>query len=226
LTNKSRLIYHIEGIVQGVGFRPFVYTIALRYGLNGFVLNNSKGVLIEIEGFEESLDAFEKALFKELPPLARIDFWTKEAITHKGDTTFEIHHSDEAYTKSSPVLPDMSICDECLAELKDSLNRRYHYFFTNCTNCGPRYSIIKTVPYDRPYTSMQPFVMCDECKDEYTNPLDRRYHAQPISCSKCGPTLVLRSMTGSIVGVTSLGRLKSWGELRCQTCKGVDTHGE
>jgi len=199
LTNKSRLIYHIEGIVQGVGFRPFVYTIALRYGLNGFVLNNSKGVLIEIEGFEESLDAFEKALFKELPPLARIDFWTKEAITHKGDTTFEIHHSDEAYTKSSPVLPDMSICDECLAELKDPHNRRYHYFFTNCTNCGPRYSIIKTVPYDRPYTSMQPFVMCDECKDEYTNPLNRRYHAQPISCSKCGPTLVLRSMQGDLL---------------------------
>jgi len=199
LTNKSRLIYRIEGIVQGVGFRPFVYTIALRYTLSGFILNNSKGVLIEVEGFEESLNAFEKALFKELPSLARIDFWTKELIPCQSDTTFEIHHSDEASTKSSPVLPDMSICDECLAELKDPHNRRYHYFFTNCTNCGPRYSIIKTVPYDRPYTSMQPFLMCDECKEEYTNPLNRRYHAQPISCPKCGPTLSLHSIDGVLL---------------------------
>lgn len=199
MTNKSRLIYRIEGIVQGVGFRPFVYTIALRHALSGFVLNNSKGVTIEVEGFEESLNAFEKALFKELPSLARIDFWTKELIPCQGDTTFEIRHSDEASTKSSPVLPDMSICDECLAELKDPHNRRYHYFFTNCTNCGPRYSIIKTVPYDRPYTSMQPFLMCDECKEEYTNPLNRRYHAQPISCPKCGPTLSLRSIDGVLL---------------------------
>ncbi len=199
MTNKSRLIYRIEGIVQGVGFRPFVYTIALRYTLSGFILNNSKGVLIEVEGFEESLNAFEKALFKELPSLARIDFWTKELIPCQSDTTFEIHHSDEASTKSSPVLPDMSICDECLAELKDPHNRRYHYFFTNCTNCGPRYSIIKTVPYDRPYTSMQPFLMCDECKEEYTNPLNRRYHAQPISCPKCGPTLSLHSIDGVLL---------------------------
>lgn len=199
MTNKSRLIYRIEGIVQGVGFRPFVYTIALRYTLSGFVLNNSKGVLIEIEGFKESLDKFEEALFKELPSLARIDFWTKELIPYKGDMAFEIRHSDEASTKSSPVLPDMSICNECLAELKDPHNRRYHYFFTNCTNCGPRYSIIKTVPYDRPYTSMQPFLMCDECKEEYTNPLNRRYHAQPISCPKCGPTLSLRSIDGELL---------------------------
>lgn len=199
MINKSRLIYHIEGIVQGVGFRPFVYTIALRYTLHGFVLNNAKGVVIEVEGFKESLDAFEQALFKELPPLARIDFWSKEGMACQGDMSFEIHHSDEANTKSSLVLPDMSICKECFDELKDPHNRRYHYFFTNCTNCGPRYSIIKTVPYDRPYTSMQPFVMCEECHNEYTNPLDRRYHAQPISCSKCGPTLSLCSINGELL---------------------------
>lgn len=199
MINKSRLIYHIEGIVQGVGFRPFVYTIALRYTLSGFVLNNSKGVVIEIEGFKESLAAFEQALFKELPPLARIDFWQKNILTCKNDTSFEIRHSDAASTKSSLVLPDMSLCKECLKELQDPTNRRYHYFFTNCTNCGPRYSIIKTVPYDRPYTSMQPFAMCDECQSEYTNPLDRRYHAQPISCSKCGPTLSLRSIDGELL---------------------------
>lgn len=218
MISKSRLIYHIEGIVQGVGFRPFVYTIALRYALSGFVLNNSKGVVIEIEGFKESLDAFEQALFKELPPLARIDFWQKNILTCKDDTSFEIRHSDEASTKSSLVLPDMSLCKECLRELQDPTNRRYHYFFTNCTNCGPRYSIIKTVPYDRPYTSMQPFVMCDECQSEYTNPLDRRYHAQPISCSKCGPTLSLRTIDGELLAtneeaIVQLAELMNTGHI-------------
>lgn len=199
MISKSRFIYQLEGIVQGVGFRPFVYTLAIRFQLNGFVLNNAKGVTIEIEGFKESLDAFEQALFKELPPLARIDFWHKNILTCKDDEHFEIRQSDEASIKSSLILPDMSICDDCLQELHDPTNRRYHYFFTNCTNCGPRYSIIKTVPYDRPYTSMQPFVMCEACHREYTNPLDRRYHAQPISCSTCGPTLTLRSMDGAVL---------------------------
>lgn len=199
MINKFRLIYRIEGIVQGVGFRPFVYTLALRYVLSGFVLNNSKGVTIEIEGFKESLEAFEKALFKELPPLARIDFWKKESLACKNEKSFEIRHSDEGSSKSSLVLPDMAICKECLHEIKDPTNRRYNYFFTNCTNCGPRYSIIKTVPYDRPYTSMQAFKMCEACQSEYENPLDRRYHAQPISCSQCGPTLFLRSMDGTLL---------------------------
>jgi len=201
LISKSRLIYRIEGIVQGVGFRPFVYTIAQRYALKGFVLNNSLGVIIEVEGFKESLDAFERTLFKELPPLARIDVWTKESLTCKNEETFEIRHSDESSTKSTLILPDMSICEACLQELHDPNNRRYHYFFTNCTHCGPRYSIIKTVPYDRPYTSMNPFVMCDACRSEYTNPLNRRYHAQPISCSTCGPTLSLRSIKGELLGI-------------------------
>ena len=201
MISKSRLIYRIEGIVQGVGFRPFVYTIAQRYALKGFVLNNSLGVVIEVEGFKESLDAFELALFKELPPLARIDVWTKESLTCKNEETFEIRHSDESSTKSTLILPDMSICEACLQELHDPNNRRYHYFFTNCTHCGPRYSIIKTVPYDRPYTSMNPFVMCDACRSEYTNPLNRRYHAQPISCSTCGPTLSLRSIKGELLGI-------------------------
>lgn len=194
-----RLLYCIEGMVQGVGFRPFVYTLALRHTLSGFVLNNEKGVNIEVEGSKESLEAFELALFRELPPLARIDFFSKEALTCKNDERFEIHHSEEGKNKSSLVLPDMSLCNDCLKELHDPHNRRYHYFFINCTNCGPRYSIIKTVPYDRPNTSMAPFVMCDACESEYTNPLDRRYHAQPISCSTCGPTLFLRSISGKVI---------------------------
>lgn len=199
MISKLRLLYRIEGIVQGVGFRPFVYTLALRYALKGFVLNNTKGVVIEVEGFQESLEAFEMALFKELPSLARIDFWEKENLTCKNDTAFEIRESDKSDVKFSLVLPDMSLCDACLQELKEPHNRRYHYFFTNCTNCGPRYSIIKTVPYDRPFTSMQPFTMCEACEREYKNPLDRRYHAQPISCPTCGPTLFLRTLKGDLL---------------------------
>ena len=194
-----RFRYGIEGIVQGVGFRPFVYTLALRYGLFGFVLNNEKGVVIEVEGSFMSLESFESALFYELPSLARIDFFTKEEIPPQHEKSFEIAHSTKGSHKSSLILPDMSLCDACLKELHDPNNRRYHYFFTNCTNCGPRYSIVKTVPYDRPNTSMHPFCMCEACQKEYTNPLDRRYHAQPISCIECGPTLFLRSIEGKIV---------------------------
>jgi len=199
LIDKERFSYDIEGIVQGVGFRPFIYTLAIRYHLCGFVLNNALGVHIEIEGESFALASFEKSLFDELPPLARIDTWHKKSITCKNDTTFEIVHSVASDNKSSLVLPDMSLCDDCLNELRDPKNRRYNYFFINCTNCGPRYSIIKTVPYDRPFTSMQPFEMCDACKNEYTNPLNRRYHAQPISCSKCGPTLFLRNLHNDLL---------------------------
>lgn len=199
MIDKERFSYDIEGIVQGVGFRPFIYTLAIRYHLCGFVLNNALGVHIEIEGESSSLVLFGKSLFDELPPLARIDTWHKKSITCKNDTTFEIVHSVASDNKSSLVLPDMSLCDDCLKELRDPKNRRYNYFFINCTNCGPRYSIIKTVPYDRPFTSMQPFEMCDACKHEYTNPLNRRYHAQPISCSKCGPTLSLRNLHNDLL---------------------------
>lgn len=199
MIDKERFSYDIEGIVQGVGFRPFIYTLAIRYHLCGFVLNNALGVHIEIEGESFALASFEKSLFDELPPLARIDTWHKKSITCKNDTTFEIVHSVASDNKSSLVLPDMSLCDDCLNELRDPKNRRYNYFFINCTNCGPRYSIIKTVPYDRPFTSMQPFEMCDACKNEYTNPLNRRYHAQPISCSKCGPTLFLRNLHNDLL---------------------------
>jgi hydrogenase maturation protein HypF len=199
LTTKHRVAYHIEGIVQGVGFRPFVYTLALRYGLTGFVLNNALGVEIELEGSNERLEAFDKSLLSELPPLARVDVCKKQELSLLGYTDFSIHESEEGAIKSSLVLPDMALCLDCLKELGDSTNRRHHYFFINCTNCGPRYSIIKTVPYDRPHTSMHPFVMCDACQAEYTNPLDRRYHAQPISCSQCGPTVVLKQMDGAVL---------------------------
>jgi len=199
LTTKHRWLYHVEGIVQGVGFRPFVYTLALRYGLCGYVLNNSLGVEIDLEGPSESLLHFEKALYDELPPLARIDTFLKNPLSPCDYTSFEIHKSEQAEVKSSLVLPDMALCDACLKELNDPHDRRHGYFFINCTHCGPRYSIIHTVPYDRPNTSMHPFVMCDACQAEYTNPLDRRYHAQPISCPQCGPRLSLKTLDGTVL---------------------------
>lgn len=194
-----RVRYHIEGIVQGVGFRPFIYTLALRFGLKGFVLNNALGVEMELEGDENSLECFDTALNNSLPPLARIDVCEKYFVEPLGDTTFEIKHSEQGAVKSSLVLPDMALCHECESELHDVSDRRHDYYFINCTNCGPRYSIIKTVPYDRPNTSMHSFIMCEACQTEYTNPLDRRYHAQPISCSHCGPILSLKDMNENLI---------------------------
>lgn len=200
MTNNVRWCYRVEGIVQGVGFRPFVYTLCLRYHLKGYVLNNSVGVLIDVEGLQDNLHQFEKALHIELPSLARIDFLHKEeALPLQDYSSFEIRQSDTNTSKYTLVSPDMALCPTCLEELKNPNNRRFGYPFINCTHCGPRYSIIQTLPYDRPNTSMHPFVMCEVCQQEYTNPLDRRYHAQPISCEACGPTLSLKTIQGDLL---------------------------
>ena len=191
--------YRIEGIVQGVGFRPFVYTIALKNNLNGYVLNDSSGVEIILEGENQNIENFDKNLHDKLPPLARIDKLQKTACILKKYNSFKIIQSKNTASKYSLISPDFAMCDDCLKEMRDENNRRYNYFFTNCTNCGPRYSIIKTVPYDRPNTSMQPFTMCKECQKEYENPLNRRYHAQPISCEKCGPSLYLKDINGTVL---------------------------
>lgn len=187
----KRISLHIQGLVQGVGFRPFVYTLALKYNLKGFVANSAKGVIVELEGKEERLNLFLDKLQHSLPTLARIDSLKKEYIKLKLDHCFEIKKSKNDDKKISAIMPDQAICDDCLRELNDKNNRRYRYEFINCTNCGPRYSIIKDIPYDRALTSMKDFLMCDECKKEYENPLNRRYHAQPISCKNCGPILNL-----------------------------------
>lgn len=190
----------ISGVVQGVGFRPFVYQLANRYKLNGFILNNTAGVNIEIEGAQQTIDAFMNALHNELPPLARIDTLLSEVSTYVGHTCFEILQSETENDKSALVSPDIAICDNCLQEMKDPGNRRYVYPFINCTDCGPRYSIIDTLPYDRPNTSMHSFDMCEACREEYTDPLDRRFHAQPISCPHCGPTLRLLDTSAKVLG--------------------------
>jgi hydrogenase maturation protein HypF len=180
---------HITGIVQGVGFRPFVYGLAARFALKGWVRNTSGGVDIEVNGSQEALDAFVHALKNELPPLARIDSLEISFGKPGLFSSFEIAASEPVEGAFQPISPDVSICPDCLRELFDPLDRRYRYPFINCTNCGPRFTIITDIPYDRPNTTMATFEMCPECKAEYQDPLDRRFHAQPVACPVCGPKI-------------------------------------
>ncbi|MEA3418757.1 MAG: carbamoyltransferase HypF [Campylobacterota bacterium] len=200
----------LTGVIQGVGFRPFVYQLARRYGLRGFVQNSCTGVTLEVEGKEYAIEAFLEALQDELPPLARIDRIESRKGVYAGYTDFQILQSKIEKEKHALIPPDIATCDHCLEEMNDPANRRYHYPFINCTDCGPRYSIIETVPYDRPNTSMRFFSMCEACKAEYTDPTNRRYHAQPIGCWECGPCLSLwdkneelRVKSEELIGVVS-----------------------
>lgn len=178
---------HITGIVQGVGFRPFVYGLASRLNLPGRVRNTSAGVDIEVDGERGTLNAFIKALREEAPPLSRIDELSASFGPANGFLSFEIVHSEAVEGAFQPISPDVSICSDCLRELFDPSDRRFRYPFINCTNCGPRFTIIKDIPYDRSKTSMATFPMCPECEREYKDPLDRRFHAQPVACPVCGP---------------------------------------
>jgi hydrogenase maturation protein HypF len=182
---------HITGIVQGVGFRPFVYGLTKRYELNGWVRNTSAGVDIEVDGEQDVLDAFVKSLQDEAPPLSHIDELTVSFRAPNGFHSFDIVHSEAVEGAFQPISPDVSICPDCLRELFDPSDRRYRYPFINCTNCGPRFTIIKDIPYDRPKTTMAPFPMCPDCEKEYSDPLDRRFHAQPVACPVCGPQVWL-----------------------------------
>ncbi len=184
---NTGLQVHITGVVQGVGFRPFVYNLAARLKLNGWVRNSSAGVDIEVDGEPEVLDAFVKALRAEAPPLARIDEFSTSFRSASGFHAFEIVHSEEVAGAFQPISADIAICGDCLRELFDPSNRRYRYPFINCTNCGPRFTIIKDIPYDRPRTTMAGFKLCPDCEREYTDPTNRRFHAQPVACSVCGP---------------------------------------
>ncbi len=179
----------IKGIVQGVGFRPFVYSLADNLGLTGKVWNTSSGVEIVISGKEESIDTFLSELQHSPPPLAQIDSIEIHLLIFKEFSRFEIIDSQSDSNSFIPISPDICICDNCRRELFDPHNRRFRYPFINCTNCGPRLTIIKDIPYDRPQTTMAEFSLCAECHSEYDNPLDRRFHAQPVACEKCGPEL-------------------------------------
>jgi hydrogenase maturation protein HypF len=181
----------IRGVVQGVGFRPYVYNLARRFSLAGFVLNSPRGVFIEVEGDPAVVESFLAALPAEAPPLVRIAQILRTEIPSTGDSDFSIHESDAAGSAFALVPPDICVCDACLADTHEAANRRQDYPFTNCTNCGPRYSIILDVPYDRPMTTMAEFAMCNACLREYKDPGNRRFHAQPNACPVCGPRLLL-----------------------------------
>jgi hydrogenase maturation protein HypF len=215
---------HITGIVQGVGFRPFVYGLATRYKLNGWVRNTSAGVDIEVDGVPDILDSFVDALKSELPPLARIDTFNVIFRTPRGFAGFEIGRSEAIAGAFQPISPDMSICPDCLRELFDSSNRRHRYPFINCTNCGPRFTIIVDVPYDRPNTTMAPFDMCPDCAAEYADPLNRRFHAQPVACPVCGPQVWLEKADGFRIAERDgaiLAAQKSIGEGKIVAIKGL-----
>ena len=194
---RSSFRYEIKGLVQGVGFRPFVYTLAHNFKLVGEIYNDDEGVKLNFSGEEASFLAFEKELYEKLPALARIDELKKIKID-KIYEKLEIIASKSA-TKQAPILPDYALCDDCLREFYDPTNPRYKYPFINCTNCGPRFSIIKALPYDRVNTTMSEFKMCEFCESEYKDPLNRRYHAEPISCPNCGPKLYLKDKFGKVL---------------------------
>lgn len=179
----------VTGIVQGVGFRPFVYSLATSLQLTGWVRNTSSGVEIEINGTDESVSAFLEELKTHPPALARIDSIEARPVPPNGYEGFEIRHSQPQPGDFLPVSPDVCTCPDCLRELFDPSDRRYRYPFINCTNCGPRFTIVTDIPYDRPNTTMAGFPLCDDCRREYEDPLDRRFHAQPVACPRCGPQI-------------------------------------
>ena len=201
----------VTGTVQGVGFRPYVYRLAGELSLGGFVLNDTHGVLIEVEGSADVIDRFLERLPSEAPPLAVVEQVVFEDVSPSGDPDFAIRESVGGKVPDAPVTPDSATCPDCLRELFDPTDRRFRYPFINCTNCGPRFTIVRGVPYDRPLTTMASFTMCSACRAEYEDPTDRRFHAQPNACPACGPSLPLLDTAvaalrdGAIVAVKGIG---------------------
>jgi hydrogenase maturation protein HypF len=209
MTSRRKHI-QVRGIVQGVGFRPFVYKLANELGLTGYVFNSSSGVTIEVEGGGSELEEFLRTLKEDPPALAEITQITVSEVAVQGGTGFSILHSREEAGEFALVSPDAGTCDACWRDFGDPSNRRYGYPFTNCTHCGPRYTIIRDIPYDRATTTMASFVMCSDCQAEYEDPGDRRFHAQPNACAVCGPSLALvePGSQASFAGANSLGIIR------------------
>jgi hydrogenase maturation protein HypF len=197
----------VAGTVQGVGFRPYVYRLANELALGGYVLNDERGVLVEVEGEPTAVARFVERLPVEAPPLARVERLLTEMVEPSGATAFAIEASVSRGHADAPVTADSATCADCLAEMLDPADRRYHYPFTNCTNCGPRFTIVRRVPYDRPLTTMAGFEMCERCLAEYLDPLDRRFHAQPNACPECGPSLSLGGLRGDEALAAACGAL-------------------
>jgi hydrogenase maturation protein HypF len=208
----ERVRVRVEGVVQGVGFRPYVHRLAAELGLDGFVRNDSRGAVIEAEGPPEAIDALLARLPAEAPAAAVIERVEREAVPPRGERGFGIVESVRAGTPDAQVSPDLATCEACLRELRDPADRRHRYPFINCTDCGPRFTIVRGVPYDRPLTTMAGFTMCEACAAEYADAANRRYHAQPNACPECGPRLsyaldeiVARLRDGGIVAVKGIG---------------------
>ena len=183
-----------------MGFRPFVYRIANEFNLSGWVLNRGGEVEIRVEGTPANLEAFQRALLEQAPPLARPNPPLCTATSPIGLTGFVIKQSAAGQGSDVHIPPDYFVCDDCLAEMRNPAERRYRYPFINCTQCGPRYTLIDRLPYDRPNTAMRGFALCPACRTEYENPLDRRYHAQPLACDECGPVLTYRQAGRDVTG--------------------------
>ncbi len=201
IQERQRLRLRVSGAVQGVGFRPFVFRLAARFGLKGWVLNNAQGVLVEAEGPAEKLEDFMQALRDEKPAAAAIHSMEQSYAEPVGFAHFRIVPSQEnaQEPRSAWVMPDLATCPECLREMFDPSDRRFLYPFINCTHCGPRFTIVEDLPYDRERTSMKAFAMCDACRAEYENPADRRFHAEPIACPRCGPHVELWDGHGAVL---------------------------
>ena len=190
MLRHARLI-RVRGVVQGVGFRPFAYRLAQRFAVTGWVENGNDGVAIHIEGDEPALDAYENALLAEAPPAAHIASLQATPAAVDGHDRFAIRESERGAHPTAGISPDLPVCEACLSDLFDPANRRYRYPYVNCTDCGPRYSIVRALPYDRALTTMSAWPMCAQCAAEYDDPQNRRFHAQPLACADCGPTYVL-----------------------------------
>jgi hydrogenase maturation protein HypF len=193
----------VQGVVQGVGFRPFVYRLAREEQLGGFVLNDERGVVLEVDGQADAVESFLARLARESPPLAVVERVDCDRLPSTGERDFRIVESASGGDADALVSHDAATCDDCLAELRDPADRRFRYPFINCTNCGPRFTIVRGVPYDRPFTTMSSFTMCGECRREYDDPADRRFHAQPNACPVCGPTAQLLDGGGAPIAFSA-----------------------
>ena len=226
MTQRIRTSVRVEGVVQGVGFRPFVYSLAARLGLAGWVGNDVDGVFAEVEGPAESVRKFLDLVEREAPPLARVERVTAQAMTPNGATGFAIAPSDPAGRRRALVSADSATCADCLAELADPGDRRFGYPFINCTNCGPRFTIVRDVPYDRPLTTMAGFTMCADCAAEYHDPANRRFHAQPVCCPACGPRLRLLDAAGTeVTGIEVTGTEVTGTEVTGTEVTGTEATG-
>src|SRR5215470_11493331 len=193
----TRVQILVRGVVQGVGFRPYIFSLARRRDLRGHVFNNASGVLIDVEGETSAVEQFINEIKFNPPPLSQIEsVERRDILALANHTEFRIAESESAGRKSVPITTDIGVCADCLRELFDPRDRRFRYPFINCVNCGPRFTIIEDVPYDRAKTTMREFTMCDACRAEYENPDDRRFHAEPTACAECGPRLYLTDEGG------------------------------